>query len=227
MFLRRLLACPTVAVLVVFVNNTRAYASEDACQNQTPHWYASPEWWLVIVAIPTLIFIWYQTRETAHAAKATQIAAEASQKSVMLQETALRQWVDIEKWRAVPWIPEGGVLSLNIQFDVVNPTSLPLTLYSVNVGFDGKGGAIAQRNLLPPKNRQTVAMPIKITEEQLLRWKQSTIGFHVSGKVIYEDILKEVQTQPFEGTISLSEKNGAVFMRYLGPGLHVAEKDGD
>ena len=43
----------------------------------TSPWYARPEWWLVIVAIPTLPLIWYQVRVTARSAKAAQDSAEA------------------------------------------------------------------------------------------------------------------------------------------------------
>lgn len=36
-----------------------------------PRWYTSPEWWLVIVGIPTLIFVGIQALETKNAAEAT------------------------------------------------------------------------------------------------------------------------------------------------------------
>jgi len=188
---------------------------------------ASAEWSLVIVGVVTAVVIGYQAYETRRATKAMQRSTEATVKSVRLQETALRQWVDIEKWRAMPYLREDGVLTLHIEFDVVNPTNLPLTLNAVSTIIDGQQGSISQKNLLPPKNRHAVAMPIKITQEQLLKWKQDKIGFPVSGQVIYEDILEQVRPQPFGGMIACSEKNGVVFMRFHGPGLYLADAEKD
>jgi hypothetical protein len=63
-----------------FPSNSCACENEQPAQNQSPHWYTPlkrPEWWLVILAIPTLIFVGWQARETARSAKAAQGNAEA------------------------------------------------------------------------------------------------------------------------------------------------------
>jgi len=79
-----------------FIDNTRPNARTDGSQKNHPHWYASPEWWLVIVAVPTLILIWYQARETARAAKVTKIAAEATKSQVGAMIASERAWIDGE-----------------------------------------------------------------------------------------------------------------------------------
>jgi hypothetical protein len=43
----------------------------------TPPWYQSAEWWLVIAAIPTLIFVGWQARETARSAETANRNIEA------------------------------------------------------------------------------------------------------------------------------------------------------
>jgi hypothetical protein len=69
-----------------FVNNSCNETCTDSTKNQTSHWYASPEWWLVIVAIPTLILIWYQARATAKSAKATEDSVEEIKRQVGFME---------------------------------------------------------------------------------------------------------------------------------------------
>jgi hypothetical protein len=176
--------------------------------------------WGILVAIRTLNAIKEQT-------KATRIAAEASEKSVNLQATALRQWVDIKEWRSTVWIPEGGVLSLHIQFDVVNPTSLPLTLDSVFIMLGDQGGKVGRRNLVPPGKGHPVVTSVKITEEQLRKWDEDELVFIVNGHVDFGDVLENVRSQPFSGLIACSKKRGVKFIPPYGPGLYITDEKKD
>src|ERR1700733_12845039 len=64
-------ACLTFAL----VNNSNSGENTQGTQQKSP-WYASPEWWLVIFAIPTLVFVAVQARETARSAKTGEIATK-------------------------------------------------------------------------------------------------------------------------------------------------------
>jgi hypothetical protein len=44
-------------------------------------WYARPEWWLVILGFPTLVFVWLQAWWTRSAVKAAQASVEAFKNS--------------------------------------------------------------------------------------------------------------------------------------------------
>jgi len=180
--------------------------------------------WGTIIAIRTLNTIKEQTQ-------ATRIAAEATEKSVRLQEVNLRQWVTIENWCSVGvWIPEGGALSLHVQFDVVNPTNLPLTLDSVFIMFACHGGTdqgskIGRKNLVPPGKGHPVVTSIKITEEQSLKWEDlKELVFFVNGYIEFEDVLKEVRNQPFNGLIGCSKKGGVRFIPPYGAGLYIPDQ---
>lgn len=222
--------------------NSQAAATHSVhAQNGMPPWYATPEWWLVGVGMLTLGAIYYQSRETAHAAKAaadsvgainrqagimerqtaaTERAAEASERSITLQEVALRQWVTIENWRSIVWIPEGGDLSLHIQFDVVNPTDLPLTLDYAFILFGSEGGKAGRRNLIPPKKSHPVITTVKITEEQRVKREQGELVFMVNGYIKFVDALEKERTQEFGGLIGCS-KTGVRFVPPYGPGLYI------
>ena len=171
------------------------------------------------------------TQATALAAQATQKSAEAAEKSVKLQEAALRQWLDIENWKAIPWMREGGTLSLNVQFDVVNPTDLPLTLDSVLIMFGEQGNKIDRKNLIPPKKSKPVVTTVPITEEQLLKWEDlKELNFMIGGYVQFIDALEKTQVQPFSGMIACSKKGGVRFIPPYGSGLYITDtenKSGD
>jgi hypothetical protein len=157
---------------------------------------------------------------------ATQHSAEAMEKSVRLQEVNLRQWVDIENWKAVPYMREGGKIGLHIQFDVINPTSLPLMLNSVSIALGGQESKVGGENLIPPKKSQPIVTSVKITEEQLLRWEDlKELVFMVNGYVDFEDTLKKPQSQPFSGLIACSEKGGVRFIPPYGSGLYITDEE--
>jgi hypothetical protein len=182
----------------------------------------SPEWVLVFVGAVTAAFIGWQSYETRKAAKATE-------KSVRLQEVNLRQWVAIENWKAIPYIPEGGAWDLHVQFDVVNPTKLPLTLNSVLVTFSchgcgDQGGKIGRKNLVPPGKGHPVVTSLKITEEQLVKWEDlEELVFIVNGSVEFEDVLKKVRNQPFSGLIACSKKGGVRYIPPYGSGVYITD----
>src|SRR6202795_1394646 len=104
---------PKGCLTIALVNNSCGDSHTDSAKNNSPHWYATPEWWLVIVAVPSIILIWYQARETARAARATQ-------RSVELQEVLNRQWIVVEKWtaRAPGFVTGTKQIDLNIAFDI-------------------------------------------------------------------------------------------------------------
>lgn len=70
-------------------NNCEPAANAAKTDSEPPRWYTSSEWWLVIVAGLTGIFIAWQARETAHAAKAmeqstgTQMGVEQGRASII------------------------------------------------------------------------------------------------------------------------------------------------
>jgi hypothetical protein len=74
-----------------------AGARIDGANAAPPHWYQSPEWWLFIIAIPTLIVVGCQAFETRR-------AVEASRKNAEVLISSERAWVlvDIGKLPDLP-----------------------------------------------------------------------------------------------------------------------------
>jgi hypothetical protein len=59
-------------------------------------WWKSPEWWLFILGIPSLVALLWQAQQTKLAAIATKIAAEAALKNAQAVIDAERPWMMIE-----------------------------------------------------------------------------------------------------------------------------------
>ncbi len=74
------------------INNQWVYTEAQAAGNQSPHWYESPEWVLVIVGCVTFIVIGWQsfeTRRSADAAQKATIAAKDGADAALLNARAL------------------------------------------------------------------------------------------------------------------------------------------
>lgn len=95
-------------------NNPCACANKSGGSNETPHWYTFPEWWLVIVAIPTLVLVWYQSRETARSAKAAEDGIK-----LMIDKERARLTLDIED---LDLSPKSGACEVNLKVSIFGTT---------------------------------------------------------------------------------------------------------
>src|ERR1700685_3476713 len=74
------------------VNNQWISTEAQPASKQSPHWYESPEWVLVIVGCITFLVIGWQSFETRRAATATRDAAVAASRSVDVLIDSERAW---------------------------------------------------------------------------------------------------------------------------------------
>lgn len=71
-------------------------AKQNATESKTPHWYASPEWILVIVGSFTFIVIGWQAWETRRSADAASASANAALLNAQAIINSERAWVVVE-----------------------------------------------------------------------------------------------------------------------------------
>ena len=97
------------APAVSFVNNETSCPNTASSGTQPPHWYASPEWWLFILGVPTLIFVGYQSRLMAKHAEHFENLAKAAADNAAATKQALDLSRDTAKkqLRAYFGAPEG------------------------------------------------------------------------------------------------------------------------
>lgn len=193
-------------------NNTCACANKDGTQDQKPHWYASSEWWLVIVAIPTLILIWWQARETARSAK-------ASEDNIRLQIAALRQWVNIQGFRdgvEPRFTPTGTELDLQLSFEITNPTKMPLTVEWYVISINGTKYSSRLNVTLAPDQMHGLMALISYTDEVKNEYLRDGYVIIVTGVIAYTDALKEFQKQRF-GYLRRCRPGHGETLNYKGP----------
>src|SRR5580700_9445529 len=68
----------SLKVVFPFVGEQESAPQESSAQAEPPHWYTRPEWWLCILAVPTLVLLYRQTNAAIDAARAAKDAAEAA-----------------------------------------------------------------------------------------------------------------------------------------------------
>lgn len=119
------------------------------------HWYVSPEWWLAVFALVTLVVVMVQTRATAKAAKAASDAASAARLGV---EAANRQATAIEA-------QTGGMIASErayVDGYLVECNQLSIRSYALRIknhgktaarisGYDVRSGCLTAGGLLSPE----------------------------------------------------------------------------
>jgi hypothetical protein len=155
---------------------------------------------LVVVGFVTAVFIGWQSWETRKAAKAAHISADATEKSVRLQETASRQWVNLDELRAgaqPPFVSGMTQVTLVFTFNVTNPTKMPLTVEWLIVRVNGESLTKALHHFLPPDDVYPVKIPVTIRNKQVEEYGAYKLVLSFIATVGYTDAFERPQRQPF------------------------------
>jgi hypothetical protein len=145
-------------------------------------------------------------------------SAESALRSVKLQEAQLRQWVNTDNWKLqAPNIPPNATaITMRLTFDIVNPTSMPLTLKYI--WCDGNfiwgparilSGGVQPTYLLAPNGRFPIQQFFDIAGDNFLRFQKEKVGVAISCKVSFEDVFGNPQAQSF-GKVCTFTRHGTV-----------------
>jgi len=133
----------------------------------------------VLVACGGIYAIWKQT-------EATKQSAKAAEDSVKLQQSSQRQWVNLEKWD-VSKVNTSRTL-LAIHFEIVNRTTVPLTLhYVITKTADGKTNTSVPASLLTPNNPCVSGAACEVTENQMDLFDQNKLVLQIECVVLFAD----------------------------------------
>ncbi len=191
------------APVVSFANDERPCPNALPTQAEPPHWYTSPEWWLCILGIPTLIFIGWQAYATAKSAKAGRDAAEAARDSIRLQESEMQQWVEVRNWRVTVGArpTENSGAQTEIKFDIVNGSSFPLTMNDAHIVFYGHTMFGSGNNVfLAPNSPYLIAVLFPISIPDYKEYESGRlITVKVDGKIPHVGRLGRAIVQSFTG----------------------------
>lgn len=171
------------------------------------------EWVLAIVGAFILIAIWHQARETSRSVK-------TAQKSLELQEILHRQWVNVEHWKGDADFASGDQQAkLKIGFDVLNPTSMPVTLDYIQATIASCHNAQnfdqAVKSTLAPQKAYAITIGRMLCPEEVSRLSESGLQLTVSGSIRYTDAFENKRTQQFAIVCAYSAR-GASFTPWEG-----------
>jgi len=139
---------------------------------------------------------------------ATETATKAAETSASAQQAAMQQWIIFQNWctRQDLGDPKGH-FAIEIGFEIVNPTKLPLTMLSTGVRLAQRHESWRIHNiLLAPDSQCTVKLSNVVLHEQEANAYQSggTLAFIVYGITDFRDCFKEKREQDFTGMLSFS-----------------------
>lgn len=155
-----------------------------------PPWYKSPEWWLFILGIPTLIFIGVQ-------AVASRKAAEAALLNARALVNSERAWIDVDFMPIRPAATQYHMLVVNHGRSPAFVTGLVLGraywtdgIGDIPVGFTGNvtPEKLSLYSIIPP-NRE----PVHIMNFDVAQYSSGEDGRSVTyhGQIMYKDIFKQ------------------------------------
>jgi hypothetical protein len=140
---------------------------------------------------------------------ATETATKAAETTASAQQTAMQQWVDFQNWSTKEDIPDPkGRFAIEIGFEIVNPTKLPLTMLSTKVRLAQRHETWTIHNiLLSPNLPCAFKLSNVVLKEQEATAYQSggTLNFIVYGIADFRDCFKEKREQEFTGFLSFSK----------------------
>jgi hypothetical protein len=150
-------------------------------------------------------------KDNAYAAKKSADAAQASTKVAVellkLQEVAQKQWINLEGWSTFRHQPD----DLEISFNLVNPTRVPLTLHMIvtSVG-GGQKETFGQVTLITPGNPFIHSIGIKLNEEQKNLFDRDALSLTIECSVFFADALGLHWQQDFGRMILCSRSRAFV-----------------
>jgi hypothetical protein len=219
------------------INNQTCSPNKESGDTQPPHWYASPEWWLCILGLPTLIFIGWQAKATADAAKATQESARATaeqSENMMARERAKLSVIfppndPTEQGMVIEDVDGAQSVPLNLFIDIINDgetkafnvtASGYIRMEHIEVGqvWPSHG----ERLKIPKVIRRANAKkPVRLSLSQYefmtdilvsrSDWEDVKKGnkpLHVIGTIFYEDVFGKPHRTPFWHTWEVITDDG-------------------
>jgi hypothetical protein len=139
-----------------------------------------------------------------------------AKKAAMLQETAMQQWVDIKNWGVKIKTNKDHTKVLNISFDIVNPTSLPLKIRKTKLAIPTRISLEMHNIMLGPHVPFAIEVAnVSIDERQVSSYFIDEVVIPLFCCVVFVDCFDKEQGQNFSGNLHCSTHGQTFKMAYL------------
>lgn len=134
---------------------------------------------------------------------------DATQKSVTLQEAAMKQWVVLQNWTYSKREDADGSKLLSINFDIVNPTDWRMTLLTTKLRIKQRESMSRHSVVLAPNTPYRMIIPnLTVTDE---KEPERGFVFVLFGAVDYLDCFEKQQSQIFGGLVRCAADGQTTF----------------
>lgn len=141
---------------------------------------------------------------------------KAIERQLALQEVAMTQWLNIEKWHG-QLVTQQDEQKLEFSFDITNTTKFPLTLEYITTNAHGCAMTRRSDQVLAPDGASNVkGITGKLGDDQIRIYNTTKLTLVIEGAVVYENVFKKRQTQRFNAMCFGSAHSEFVFYSYAG-----------
>lgn len=202
-------------------NNQATSYYEQPREDKAQGWHKFIAWpegitaWLVVLTLGAIVWQAWETRK----------AAEVARDSVRLQEIVYYQWTESVNWKT-SIISGEDPPKLTIEFDILNPTNVPLTLKGAYISFASQQphtGFVIPGRFLPPKTPTHINGSIEIGDVRRSKFMDNSLGILVDGHITFESVLKKVVSQTWSGILTCGPDQTT--FQYSGPMHRTETKD--
>jgi hypothetical protein len=156
---------------------------------------------------------------------ATTLAAEAADRSAVIADRTLRglnqQWLDTDSWRGRVKEYENAPATVDVDFEITNPTPMAVTVQTITAEFMGLGSRLESRQgsleVLPPRHNRSFSAPL-FQLDNLAHWteaKNNKLRLSVIVEVTYLDAFDQSRLQRF-GRTCVGGVDGFTFYKFDG-----------
>jgi hypothetical protein len=165
----------------------------------------------VLIALAGIGFIWRQNkhiqRQTGHL-----------ESQITIQQRSSRQWVNISGWQQ--HLADGMANTIEVSFQIENPTPIPLRLDGVMYKANGTNGASGLVTFLPPENPFPHQLHVILNKEQTALYEKAKLVLETEVSVFFTDAFDNQWNQVFERILVCGHHNNQLYVRESRTRMH-------
>ncbi len=158
----------------------------------------------VLIALAGIGFIWWQTKQIKR-------QTEHLESQINIQQRSSRQWVNIAEWQQ--HLADGMANTVQVSFQIENPTRIPLRLDAVMYKAGGSHGNSGLVTFLPPDNPFPHQLHVILNKEQMTLYESSGLVLETEVSVFFTDAFDNQWNQIFERILVCGRHNNSLYVR--------------
>jgi hypothetical protein len=171
----------------------------------------------VLIALGGIGVLWWQTGQI-------RTQTEHLQKQISIQQRSSRQWVNVTDWHQQAVVARPN--TIEIAFQIKNPTSIPLRLDIVMSKASGQSNDSGLVTFLAPDNPFPHELYVTLTTEQLTHYEQGKLVLDTEISVFFTDAFDNQWNQTFQRILVCGRYENYIYVRESRTRMHRSGPNG-